>query len=36
MKVRLVPLYFAEANERERQEFQEQMARLRDFYGDVC
>ena len=36
MKVRLVPLHFAEANERERREFQDQMARLRDFYGDVA
>lgn len=36
MKARLIPLYFAEANERERQEFQDQMARLRDCYGDVA
>lgn len=36
MKVRLVPLYFAEANERERQEFKDQMARLREYYGDVA
>ena len=36
MKARLVPLYFSEANERERQEFEEQVARLRQFYGDVA
>ena len=36
MKVRLVPLYFAEANDRERQEFAAQMTRLRELYGDVA
>lgn len=36
MKTRLVPLYFAEANDRERQEFTAQMKRLREFYGDVA
>lgn len=36
MKVRLVPLYFAEANDRERQEFAAQMKRLNEFYGDVA
>lgn len=34
MKVRLVPLFFAEANERERKEFQEQLERLRGYYDD--
>jgi hypothetical protein len=36
MKVRLVPLFFEEANDRERGEFQEQMKRLQEFYGDVA
>ncbi len=36
MKARLVPVYFSEANERERSEFQQQMERLRGFYGDVA
>lgn len=36
MKVRLVPLFFEEANDRERGEFQEQMKRLNEFYGDVA
>ncbi|NLV37035.1 MAG: hypothetical protein GXY17_10235, partial [Clostridiaceae bacterium] len=36
MKVRLVPLYFAEANDRERQEFADQMVRLKESYGDVA
>ena len=36
MKAKLVPLYFAEVNERERQEYSEQMARLQEFYGDVA
>lgn len=36
MKVRLVPLYFAEANERERQEYADQMKRLQEYYGDVA
>lgn len=36
MKARLVPLYFSEANERERQEFSVQIARLKEFYGDVA
>ncbi len=36
MKARLVPVYFSEANERERSEFQQQMERLREFYGDVA
>ena len=35
MKARLVPLYFTEANKRERQEFEEQIVRLRQLYGDV-
>ncbi len=34
MKARLTPLYFSAANERERGEFDEQLARLKDFYGD--
>ncbi len=36
MKTRLVPLYFSEANDRERQEFAAQMTRLREFYGEVA
>lgn len=36
MKTRLVPLYFPAANERERKEFGEQIARIRDMYGDVA
>ena len=36
MRVRLVPLFFEEANDRERGEFQEQMKRLNEFYGDVA
>ena len=36
MKAKLVPLYFAEANEREQQEYREQMTRLAEFYGDVA
>lgn len=36
MKVRLIPVVFTEANERERGEFNDQIARLRDFYGDVA
>lgn len=30
MEVRLVPLYFAEVNEREQQEFADQMKRLQE------
>ncbi|MEI6101530.1 MAG: hypothetical protein WCP73_06805 [Eubacteriales bacterium] len=36
MKARLLPLYFAAANERERGEFDAQLVRLREFYGDVA
>jgi hypothetical protein len=36
MKARLLPLYFAAANERERGEFNDQLVRLKDFYGDVA
>ena len=36
MRVRLAPLYFTEWNEREQREYEEQLARLRDFYGDVA
>lgn len=36
MKAKLVPLYFEDANERERKEFQEQLIRLRDYYQDVA
>lgn len=36
MKARLLPLYFAAANERERGEFNEQLKRLEGFYGDVA
>jgi hypothetical protein len=35
-KAQCVPLYFEAANERERSEFEEQLARLGDFYGDVA
>ncbi len=35
-KAKLVPLYFAAANERERGEFDEQLGRLKEFYGDVA
>jgi len=36
MKAKLLPLYFEEANERENQEYIEQMQRLEEFYGDVA
>lgn len=36
MKVKLAPVYFAERNEREQGEFQEQLERLQEFYGDVA
>ena len=36
MKARLVPVYFSEANEREQNEFRQQMERLRGFYSDVA
>jgi hypothetical protein len=36
MKVRLLPLFFTERNEREAGEYEEQMARLKEFYGDVA
>jgi hypothetical protein len=36
MKARLLPLYFAAANDRERGEFNEQLGRLEEFYGDVA
>ena len=36
MKAKLLPLYFDEANEREQQEYTEQMIRLEEFYGDVA
>jgi hypothetical protein len=36
MKVQLVPVRFAEANEREHGEYQEQMKRLSECYGDVA
>ena len=36
MKARLAPVYFKDANERERKEFAEQMERLRALYGDVA
>ena len=35
-KAKLLPLYFEEANERERNEYAEQMQRLQEFYGDVA
>lgn len=34
MKAKLLPLYFEEANERERQEFAEQMKKLEEHYGE--
>ena len=36
MKVRLLPLYFTERNERESSEYLEQMSKLQEFYGDVA
>ena len=36
MKIRLLPLYFTERNEREIGEYAEQMKRLREFYGEVA
>lgn len=36
MLTRLVPLYFSAANERERQEFNDQIARLKEMYGEVA
>ena len=36
MKVKLLPLFFTERNEREIGEYNEQMGRLREFYGDVA
>lgn len=36
MKARLVPMRFCECNERERQEYEEQLARLGKLYGDVA
>jgi len=36
MKARLAPVYFQDANERERAEFAGQMERLRALYGDVA
>ena len=33
LMARVVPLIFPEANERERKEFDEQMERLKEFYG---
>jgi hypothetical protein len=36
MKAKLIPLIFTEANEREQREFDEQIARLKEFYGDVA
>jgi hypothetical protein len=35
-KSRCVPVYFSAANERERGEFDEQLKRLREMYGDVA
>lgn len=34
MRAKLVPLYFPEANERERGEFDQQLNRLQEMYGD--
>lgn len=36
MKTKLLPLYFAEANERERTEFNDQLVRLKEYYGDCA
>ncbi len=36
MKTRLLPLYFSETNDRERDEFAAQMARLKEYYGDCA
>jgi hypothetical protein len=36
VKVVLLPLYFTERNERESAEYAEQMALLREYYGDVA
>ena len=36
MKARLVPLQFEEMNEREQDEFREQMKLLTEMYGDVA
>ena len=36
MKARLLPLYFPGVNDRERNEFQEQITRLKEIYGDVA
>jgi len=36
MKARLLPLYFAAANDREKGEFEQQIGRLKEFYGDVA
>ncbi|MCL2810376.1 MAG: hypothetical protein FWD25_00590 [Clostridia bacterium] len=36
MKARLAPVYFKDANERERKEFAQQLERLRLLYGDVA
>jgi hypothetical protein len=35
-RARLIPLYFGAANERERGEFDEQIANLKNLYGDVA
>ena len=36
MKARLVPITFPEANEREQEEFKQQLERLHTFYGDAA
>ena len=36
MKAKLLPLYFAAANERERGEFAAQLDNLKEMYGDVA
>ena len=36
LKARIVPLQFVETNERERGEYEEQMGKLREFYGSVA
>ncbi|MDO4587356.1 MAG: hypothetical protein Q4C95_08670 [Planctomycetia bacterium] len=36
MKTKLLPIYFQAANDRERGEFNEQLLRLKDMYGDVA
>jgi len=36
LKARVAPVRFKEANEREKREFEQQLKRLREYYGDVA